>query len=408
MIRVRLERRQETPLWLQIAIPIAAVIVTLVLCSGLVALSGANVVEAYKLLLFSTFQSGYDIEDTLVKAAPLLLTGLAVVVAFRAKFWNIGAEGQLMAGAIAACYIGEREWLPAFSLVPLMIVAAAIFGALWALLPALLKVKLKVDDVVTTLLLNFIMLYGVTALLEGPWRDPRSGYPNSPSIRTEAEFPILPWLNVHLGVLIALVAALLVGWMMARTTLGFRIRAVGHNPAASEYAGIKVGRVILVAALVSGALAGLAGAGEVGGVRYQVTSDLSSGYGYAGIVIATLAELNPLGAVPAALFFAIIFNGAGTMARATGVPIYLADVIQGIALVSMVAGRLFAVYRLRLIPSPRNSGVPELLSPDRTSGTPDVRPGEGQGGGKAATSTFPPPLAPPRKGEGEGAVAGGA
>jgi simple sugar transport system permease protein len=383
VIRVRLERREETPHWLQIAIPIGAVIVTLILCSGLVALSGTNVPEAYRLLLFSTFQSRYDIQDTLVKTAPLLLTGLAVLVAFRAKFWNIGAEGQLMAGAIAACYIGEREWLPAFSLVPLMVVAAAIFGGLWALLPALLKVRLKVDDVVTTLLLNFIMLYGVTALLEGPWRDPRSGYPNSPSIRTEAEFPVLPWLNVHLGVLLALVAAILVWLMMTRTTLGFNIRAVGHNPAASNYAGVKVGRVILVAALISGALAGLAGAGEVGGVRFQVTSDLTSGYGYAGIVIATLAELNPLGAVPAALFFAIIFNGAGTMARATGVPIYLADVIQGIALVTMVAGRLFAVYRLRLAsPSPLWGGA--------------------RGGAGGAAPALPPPQHSPTRGEGGG------
>jgi simple sugar transport system permease protein len=195
MIRLRLERREDTPLLLQIAIPIASVIVTLVICSGLVLLSGVDLVEAYRLLLFSTFQSRYDIQDTLVKAAPLLLTGLAVLVAFRAKFWNIGAEGQLMAGAIAACFIGQREFLPAFSLVPLMILFAALFGALWALLPALLKIRLKVDDVVTTLLLNFIMLYGVTALLEGPWRDPASGYPNSPSIRVEAEFPFLPGLN---------------------------------------------------------------------------------------------------------------------------------------------------------------------------------------------------------------------
>jgi general nucleoside transport system permease protein len=357
MIRVRLERRQETPLYLQILIPIAAVIVTLIICSGLVALSGAGVAESYRLLLLSAFQSHYDVEDTLVKAAPLLFTGLAVLVAFRAKFWNIGAEGQLMAGAIAACFIGEREWIPAFALVPLMIVGAAIFGALWALLPALLKVRLKVDDVVTTLLLNFIMLYGVTALLEGPWRDPKSGYPNAPSVRDAAEFPILPWINVHLGVLLALLAAIAIWWMMSRTTLGFRIRAVGENPAAAEYAGMKVGRVILVAALVSGALAGLAGAGEVGGVRYQVTSDLSSGYGYAGIVIATLAELNPLGAIPAAIFFAVIFNGAGTMARATGVPIYLADVIQGVALVSMVAGRLFAAYRLRVMRPATAEGI---------------------------------------------------
>jgi simple sugar transport system permease protein len=352
VIRFRLERRQETPLHLQLLIPIGAVAATLVLCSGLVWLAGANVAEAYGLLLFSTFRSGYDVQDTLVKAAPLLLTGLAVVVAFRAKFWNIGAEGQLMAGAIAACFIGQREFLPVFGLVPLMIVGAAIFGALWALLPALLKVRLKVDDVVTTLLLNFIMLYGVTALLEGPWRDPKSGYPNSPSIRPEAEFPILAGYQVHLGIVLALLSAIAVWWMMTRTTLGFTIRTVGHNPVAANYAGMNVGRTILVAALISGALAGLAGAGEVGGVRYQVTSDLASGYGYAGIVVATLAELNPLGAIPAALFFAIIFNGAGTMARTTGVPIYLADVIQGVALVTMVAGRLFALYQLKLVRTP--------------------------------------------------------
>jgi simple sugar transport system permease protein len=387
MIRLRLERRQDTPVALQIFIPIAAVLVTLVLCSGLVWLAGADVGEAYSLLLLSTFQSGYDVQDALVKAAPLLLTGLAVVVAFRAKFWNIGAEGQLMAGAMAAAFIGQRMVLPAFSLVPMMILAAALAGALWALLPALLKVRLKVDDVVTTLLLNFIMLHIVTALLEGPWRD-ASGYPNSPSVRFEAEFRSsrcrsFPTLRVHLGVILAVLAAIAVWWMLTRTTLGFRIRAVGHNPAAADYAGISVGRTILIAALISGGLAGLAGAGEVGGVRFQVTSDLSSGYGYAGIVIATLAELNPLGAVPAAIFFAIIFNGAGTMARATGVPIYLADVIQGIALVCMVAGRIFAVYRLRVV------------------GSPSPLAGEGWGGGTdtAAAGILPPPLVPPGKAE---------
>ena len=349
MTRFRLERRQETPVSIQILLPLVAIVVALVICSFLVWLTGVDVLEAYSILFLSTFQSGYDVEDTLVKAAPLLFTGLAVAVAFRAKFWNIGAEGQLMAGAIAACWIGERLWLPIFSLVPLMIVAAAIFGALWALLPAILKVRLKVDDVVSTLLLNFIMLYGVTALLEGPWRDPKSGYPNSPSIRPEAEFPILAGYQLHLGIFLALIAAIVVWWMMTRTTLGFSIRAVGHNPAASNYAGLPVGRVIIIAALISGALAGLAGAGEVGGVRYQVTADLSSGYGYAGIVIATLAELHPLGAIPAALFFAIIFNGAGTMSRSLGVPIYLADVIQGTALMTMVAIRLFTVYRLRRV-----------------------------------------------------------
>jgi simple sugar transport system permease protein len=230
-----------------------------------------------------------------------------------------------------------------------MIVGAATFGALWALLPAVLKVRFKVDDVVSTLLLNFIILYGVTALLEGPWKDPRGGYPNSPSVRPEAEFPVLAGYTVHLGIVLAVLAAFAVWWMMSRTTLGFAIRAAGENAEAANYGGIGVGRVVIIAAAISGALAGLAGGGEVGGVRYQVTADLTSGYGYAGIVIATLAELNPVAAIPAALFFAIVFNGAGTMSRALGVPIYLAEVIQGAAVMTMVGMRLFATYRLRVI-----------------------------------------------------------
>lgn len=349
MTRLRLERRLETPAALQVALPVIAVLAALLICSLLVALSGTNVLDAYELLFLSTFQTSDDLLDTLVKASPLLFTGLAVAVAFRAKFWNIGAEGQLMFGACAAAFIGERQFLPAFALVPLMILGAAAAGAFAAVIPALLKVRLKVDDVVTTLLLNSIILYGVMALLEGPWKDPKSGYPNSPVIRPDAEYPILAGYSLHLGVLLSLIAAIAVWWVMRRTTLGFSIRAVGENASASRYAGIPVGRVILIAALISGALAGLAGAGEIAGVRFRVTSDLSSGYGYAGIVVATLAELNPLGVIPAALFFAILFNGAGTMARTTGVPIYLADVIQGVALLSMVSLRLFAAYRFRLV-----------------------------------------------------------
>ncbi len=193
------------------------------------------------------------------------------------------------------------------------------------------------------------MLYGLMALLEGPWKDPVSNYPNSPVIREAAQFPILIGDSLHMGVALSLIAAVIVWWVMARTTTGFAIKAVGANPQAASYAGFSVGKVMLGAAAISGALAGLAGAGEVGGIRYQVVSDLSSGYGYAGIVIATLADLNPLGVIPAALFFAVIMNGADAMSRETGVPVYLADVIQGVALLTMVAGRLFTLYRLRIV-----------------------------------------------------------
>ena len=183
MIRRRIEPRERTPLWLNLALPFLAVAATLVLCAGLIALAGADVLEAYAILFTSALGSEFALTETLVKATPLVFTGLAVAVAFRAKFWNIGAEGQLLAGAMAAAFIGAHQGLPAWALVPLMILGGALAGGLWAALPALLKVRLKVDDVVATLMLNFVMLYAMMALVEGPWKDPLSGYPDSPDIR---------------------------------------------------------------------------------------------------------------------------------------------------------------------------------------------------------------------------------
>ena len=274
---------------------------------------------------------------------------MAVALAFRAKFWNIGAEGQLLAGAMAAAFIGAREALPAASLVPLMILGGALAGSLWALIPAVLKTRYKVDDVVTTLLLNFVIFYGMMALLDGPWKDPLSGYPDSPDIRAAAEFPILlRATRLHLGTLLAAAAAVVVWLMMHHTTLGFEISAVGENLKASRYAGINIGRVILLTAGASGALAGLAGVGEVGGIHFQVMAGLSPGYGYTGIVIAMLARLNPIGVVPAALFFAVIITGAEAMSRATGVPVFLADVIQGMSLITMLGALMLTHYRIRV------------------------------------------------------------
>ncbi len=349
MIRLRLETRSHTPGWLKLVLPLLAILATLLICAGLVAMAGADVLAAYSKLLLSAVSSRFNFVETLVKAAPIAFTGLAVAVAFRAKFWNIGAEGQLLAGAMAAAFIGGRAALPGWSLVPLMLLCGMAAGAAWALLPALLKTRYRVDDVVTTLLLNFIMFYLMMALVDGPWKDPLSGYPDSPDIRVAAEFPILlGGTRLHLGVLLAFVAAPLVWFLMRRTTLGFNIRAVGENATAARYAGIRIPVVITGTAALSGALAGLAGVGEVGGIHFQVMAGLSPGYGYTGIVIATLALLNPLGVLPAAFFFAVIITGAESMSRATGVPVFLADVFQGVALISMLIAILFTQYRVRV------------------------------------------------------------
>jgi len=345
---LRLEPRAHSPWWLNLLLPLAAVGATLVLCSGLVVLAGADVLTAYTKLFLSSLSTAFNLVETVVKAAPLVFTGLAVTVAFRAKFWNIGAEGQLLAGAMAAAFIGAREGLPAWSLVPLMIAGGALAGSAWALLPAVLKTRCKVDDVVTTLLLNFVLFYGMMALLDGPWKDPLSGYPDSPDIRMEAEFPILlRATRLHLGVLLAALATAGVWLMLRHTTLGFEIDAVGENPNAARYAGIRIAAVTLLTAAVSGALAGLAGVGEVAGIHFQVMAGLSPGYGYTGIVIAMLARLNPIGVVPAAIFFAVIITGAEAMSRATGVPVFLADVIQGMSLITMLAALMLTQYRIR-------------------------------------------------------------
>jgi simple sugar transport system permease protein len=216
--------------------------------------------------------------------------------------------------------------------------------------PATLKLRYQVDDVVASLMLNFVMFYAMMALLDGPWRDPLSGYPDSPDIRMDAEFPILmEHTRLHLGVALALVSSVLVWLLMTRTTLGFAIRAVGENARAATHAGVPVKRVVFITAIISGGLAGLAGVGEVAGMHYQVMASLSPGYGYTGIVIATLARLNPLGVVPAALFFAAVATGAETMSRKTGVPVFLADIIQGTSLICMLIALLFANFRVRLL-----------------------------------------------------------
>ncbi len=348
-MRLRLEPRERTPVWMNLLLPVIAVAATLVLSSGLIVAAGAEVIPAYSALFAGAFGSPFNSVETVVKAAPMVFTGLAVAVAFRAKFWNIGAEGQLRAGAMAAAFIGGLEGLPVWLLAPLMIVGGAVAGGLWASVPATLKVRYQVDDVVATLMLNFVMFYAMMALLDGPWKDPLSGYPDSPDIRMDAEFPILiERTRLHLGVVLAFTCSILVWLLMSRTTLGFAIRAVGENARAAAHAGISVKRVVFVTAVISGGLAGLAGVGEVAGMHYQVMASLSPGYGYTGIVVAMLARLNPLGVLPAALFFAAVATGAETMSRKTGVPVFLADIIQGASLICMLVALLFANFRVRI------------------------------------------------------------
>lgn len=351
---MRLERRHEVSRGALLLAPVGAVAFTLLVAALLVLWAGAPVARTYGLLLAGGFGSVFAWSETLTRAIPLILTGLAATVAFKAKLFNIGAEGQLYAGAIAAVAVGGLhggtglEW-PVWLLFPLMMLAAALAGALLLLGPALMKNKLGVDEVVTTLLFNFIMLLAVGALLDGPMKDPLAmGWPQSVALQPDLELAkLVAQTRVHTGLLWGLVLAVLVWAIFRYTVLGFDIRALGANPRAAAFAGVPVTRTVVLTALLSGALAGLAGAIEVAGRTSYVTLDMSPNYGYAGIVIAMLAGLHPLGVVASAVFVAGVLVGADSMSRAVGVPTYIADVIVATALLAVLVATLLTQYRVR-------------------------------------------------------------
>jgi simple sugar transport system permease protein len=231
---------------------------------------------------------------------------------------------------------------------PLMIAGGFLSGMAWVLVPALMKVKLNIDEVVTTLLLNSVALLGVSALLNGPWRDPVSQWPQSPEIAAAAIFPkLIPRSRLHLGFIVAIVVILVIWFVLNRTAFGLRMRAVGMSPSAARFAGIKVERTMLIAALVSGGIAGLAGVSEVAGIHFHLIDAISGGHGYTGILVATLGGLNPLGGGLAALFIGVIDTGSQSVSRALGVPVYLGDVILATLLLVTLAMLLLQRYRVR-------------------------------------------------------------
>lgn len=277
---------------------------------------------------------------TLVRAVPLIFTGLAVAFAFRAGVWNIGAEGQLYAGAVAATVAGlAGAGLPAVVHLPLMLTAAALGGAAWALGPALLRTRLGVGEVITTLLLNFVAIHLASWTVHGPLQESRGVFPQSDAVAEGARLPHL-WsgTRLHWGFPLALALAVLLWFVLARTAAGFRVRAVGGAADAARVAGrIAVGRVTLHAFLVSGALAGLAGGAEVGGVTYVLYEGLSPGHGYTAIAVALLAGLNPLAVVPAGIFFGGLEGGAGAMQRGAGVPAAWVHGVEALVILSVLA-----------------------------------------------------------------------
>ncbi len=346
----RLEPRTDASIALRLTVSLAAGLAALLLVAIPVMAAGGSPFEAYALMVQGAFGSMFAFSETLNRATPLILTGLAAAVAFRARLWNIGAEGQLYMGALAAVLVGSGFLqLPAPLMIPAIMIAGFVTGGLMMVVPTLLKQRFGADEVVITLLLNFVVILFVQMLIEGPLKDPLAmGWPQSVPLVAEAKLSkLVPRLRMHWGLVIGLVSALLVWFMVRKTVLGFEIKAVGENKDAARFAGIPVGGTMLKVALISGGLAGLAGVSEVAGVKGYLSADLSPGFGYSGIVVAMLAGLSPIGSVLAALFIAAVFVGADSMSRATGISSYIADLVVSLSLLCVLVGSFFLRFRLR-------------------------------------------------------------
>lgn len=351
MIKFNIVKRKPLKKRVMIVIPVLAIFVTFIITSIPIIIAGGNIFKAYGALFYGALGSKYNLLETFVKASPLILTGLSVAFAFRAKFWNIGAEGQLIAGAIMSSWVGIYfTWLPSALVLPAMILAGFIGGGLFATVPAILKTKFKVDDVVTTLLLNYVILHVMGALLFGPMQMPGSSWPRSASIMESAFYPILiPRSRFHLGIIISFVAVVVIWFINKKTVFGYQSRGVGINLEAANFGGINSKMVILKTAIISGGLAGLAGVGEVGAIHHHLMMDVSPGYGYTGIVIAMLGNLHPIGVALAAFFFSVISVGAQTMSRVAGIPVYIVGIIEGVSLMTMLIFILSTEYKIRLV-----------------------------------------------------------
>jgi simple sugar transport system permease protein len=332
-----------------VAVP-ALSIATALLVAGLVLLAaGENPLEVYWAMARGALGDRNGVAETLVKTIPLLLTGLGVAVAFRMQLWNIGAEGQLYLGAIAATGTGLflLPEAPAIILVPALIVAGLAGGAAWGLVPGALRAYLGANEIITSLMLNYVAILFSEYLVHGPWRDPGSfGFPGTPPLPDAAWLPRWSITRVHLGLVFGLVAAAWLWVVLRRTRWGYEIAVAGDNPRAARYAGMPTRRTILTVMALSGALAGLAGMSEVAGIGHQLQRNLSPGYGYTAIIVAWLGRLNPLGIVLVAFLLAAVLVGGDQLQISSGLPAAIAPMLQGTILFCLLGGEVLTRYRV--------------------------------------------------------------
>jgi general nucleoside transport system permease protein len=354
-MHLALERRAERSTTIAITSPLIAIALTLVTMAILFAILGKNPITALGVYFVDPLTDSYSLIEIAVKATPLVMIGVGLSLCYLANVWNIGAEGQFLIGAVCGSWIAVKTqgtdagaWV-----LPAMLVAGAIGGALYALIPAICKVRFGASEILTSLMLVYVAELFLDYLVRGPWRDPNGfNFPTTAEFDPVATVPtLIEGSRLHLGAVIVLVVVMIATVLLGRTIMGFEIRVVGAAPRAARFAGFDSNRLVIVTFLISGALAGLAGIIEVAGPVGHLQPGISPGYGFTAIIVAFLGRLNPIGILIAGLFLALTFIGGEQAQIAMKVPLDLTKVFQGILLFYVLACDSLILYRIRLVSS---------------------------------------------------------
>ena len=353
-----LEKRAERSTAIAIASPLIAVALTLVTVGILFAIMGKNPITALYVYFIEPLTDPFSLAEIAVKATPLVMIAVGLSLCYIANIWNIGAEGQFLVGAIAGSWLAVRTngtdagaWV-----LPVMLILGALGGALYAMIPALCKIRFGASEILTSLMLVYVAYYGMDYLVRGPWRDPHGlNFPTTAPFDPAATVPaLIDGSRLHAGTLVALVVVMIAAVMLGRTIMGFEIKLIGAAPRAARFSGFNSDQLVLLTFAVSGSLAGLAGIIEVAGPIGYLQPDISPGYGFTAIIVAFLGRLNPVGILIAGLFLALTFIGGENAEIAMKVPQDLTKVFQGILLFYVLACDSMIVYRIRLVSTFRN------------------------------------------------------
>lgn len=353
----RLEKRLEASRAAPFLVPAVSIFLALLIGALFFRFSGRDPFEVYLSMFHGAFGSVYGLSETVVKAVPLSLCGLGVAVAFRMQLWNIGGEGQLYMGAMAASWVALfHPQMPAYIMLPAMAAAGFAAGGLWGLLPAVPRAYQGVNETITTLMLNYVAIYWVDYLVHGPWKDPGGyNFPLTAQFVRSAVLPSFGHTRIHAGIIFVIAACLVLFLILRSTRWGYEIKVIGESPDAARYAGISLEKNILLVMLASGGLCGLAGMAEISGIAGRLQVGFSPGYGYTAIIVAWLSRLNPFALLAVAFLFGGLQVG-GYAVQISGVPSTTVSMLQGLLLFFVLGGEIFSRYRLVLRNKSRGRG----------------------------------------------------